>query len=357
MQQLDFETIDHFSRTIIDSIDFTIRSENVFYNTVDLAEFQDKDAETIFDFLKKEIRLIPFGDYLKRYIYLKSGMSGDYLTIDIRDYQHIIIDSFAENNTPKSFEETTAKIGALSKNWLTQAAVKRSIVFLLGFGLNMCVEDVSQFLTKALRERDFDFKDPMEIIFWYCLNKRYKFKKMLMLKQQYEMLEPALSSPVYEDKTIGVRNTIRDINNDDMLLQYLAGIKGSNLTPSLSKTSWQWFTKLYHECKCLVADFYNADELERQEVNPGDKNTRKIWSAEDINEGDIEKILCCGTPVNVTGNLEKLSASKLSKYFSNKRFSRQHIASLLSKSVIVDRFDIITLNFFLFSQEYEGAFL
>ena len=114
-QQLDFKAIDQFSRTVIDTIDFTRRSEEIFYDTVDLADFLDKDAETIFNCLKNEIRLIPFGDYLTRYIYLKAGMSGDYRAIDIREYQHIVIDSFAENNTPKSFVETTAKISALSK--------------------------------------------------------------------------------------------------------------------------------------------------------------------------------------------------------------------------------------------------
>jgi hypothetical protein len=353
-QQLDFKAIDKFSRTVIESIDFTRRSEDLFYDTVDLADFLDKDAETIFNCLKNEIRLIPFGDYLKRYIYLKAGMTGDYSSIDVREYQHTVIDSFAENNTPKSFAETTAKISALSKNWLTQAAVSRSNVFLLGFGLNMCVEDVSQFLIKALRERDFNFKDPTEIIYWYCFSKGYKYKKMLMLIQQYELLEPAPYALINEDKTIGIRNTITEITDDDMLLQYLAGIKDNIPATSLSTTSWRCFSELYRKCKNLIAGFYNADEQERQEINIGNKDSSKIWTSDDINEGDVEKILCCGTPVNLSGNLEKLSASKLSKYFNNKRFSRQHIAALLEKSVAVDRFDLITLNFFLLSQEYEG---
>jgi len=354
-QQLDFRAIDQFSQTVIDSIDFTKRSEDIFYDTVDLEEFQNKDAETIFNCLKSEIRLIPFGDYLKRYIYLKAGMTGDYRAVDVREYQHIVIDSFAENSTPKSFAETTAKISALSKNWLTQAAVNRSIVFLLGFGLNMNAEDVSKFLTKALRERDFNFKDPMEIIYWHCFRNGYKFQKMLMLKKQYEELEPALGTPIYGDRTLGVRDTVKGIKDDETLLQYLAGFKNKNHTSDLSMTAGQWFLELYQKCKSLIADFYNADELERQELNLSEKGSRKIWTSADINEGDVEKILCCGTPVNNSGNLEKLSASKLSKYFSNKRFSRQHIAAILSKSVAVDRFDLMTLNFFLFSQDEKYA--
>ncbi|MCL2828258.1 MAG: hypothetical protein FWD99_05905 [Oscillospiraceae bacterium] len=341
-EKLDFQAIDQFSQTVINSLDFTKRSEDLFYDTVDLAEFQDKDAETIFNCLKNEIRLIPFGDYLKRYIYLKTGMAGDYCAVDVREYQHIIVDSFAENNTPKSFSETTAKMSALSKNWLTQVTVNRSVIFLLGFGLNMSAEDVSRFLTKALCERDFNFKDPVEIIYWYCFKNGYKFSKMLALRRQYEALAPTFGYAVYGDRTVGVRDTIKGVKDDEALLRYLAGFKQGNLTGSAGMTAGQWFSDLYLKCKGLIADFYNADELERR--------ANKTWSPADITEGDVEKVLCCGTPVNHSGNLERLSASKLSKYFSGKRFSRQHIAALLSKSVAVDRFDLMTLNFFLFSQ-------
>jgi len=372
MQQLDFMTIDEYSKTVLDSLDFTKRSEDVFYDTVDLPEFQDKDAETIFRCLKSEIRLIPFCDYLKRYIYLKAGMAGNYRAVDVREYQHIIIDSFAENHTPKSFTETSTKMSALARNWLTQAAVNRTVVFLLGFGLNMCVEDVTGFLTKALRERDFNFKDPLEIIYWYCFKKGYKIPKMLLLIQKYEGLEATPGYVVYGDRTIGLRDTVKGIEDDEALLLYLSRLKNDNRTCFFSMTVAQWFSVLYLQCKKLIAEYYNADEIEPLErqierymsdtktmrLSDAEKkahiqkmrDSMKVWTYEDITEGDVEKILCCGTPVTSSGNLEKLSASRLSKYFKNRRISRQHIAEILSKSIAVDRFDLITLNFFLFSQ-------
>ena len=211
-QTIDFKAIDEYSLTMIDSMDFTNRSEDAFYDTVDLAEFRDQDSEAIFRTLKSKIRLIPFCDYLKRYIYLKAGMSGNYHAVDVREYQHIIIDSFAENHTPKSFTETSTKMSAIAKNWLTQAAVDRSKVFLLGFGLNMSAEDVSGFLIKALRERDFNFKDPMEIIFWYCYKNGYKFPKMLALNRQYEELEPADGYAVYNDSGTGDNGHSRTVD-------------------------------------------------------------------------------------------------------------------------------------------------
>jgi len=344
--------INGFNHSIIDSHNFTKRSENDFYDAVDMKAFQDNDAETIFTFLKSSLKLITFGDYLKRYIYVMSGLSGNYEDVPIKEYQYTITHAFDETHTPKSFVETSAKMNALAKTWLTQASVNRSVVFLLGFGLGMRVEDVSEFLTKALRERDFNFKDPIEIIYWYCFKKGYNFKKMLSLKQQYEALEPVSGYTVHEDRTIGVRDTVSGIKDDESLLMYLARFRNDNHAPSLSVTTWQQFSELYQTCKSIIADYYNGDEAEQRETGTG-SGSHKTWTVDDIDEGDVEKILCCGTPVNKSGNLEKQSASKLSKHFTNKRFSRQHIAALLSKSVAVDRFDLMTLNFFVFSQKKE----
>ena len=54
-------------------LDFTNIAEENFYNTVDAEDFFDDDAESIYKSLNKSIRLIPFGNYLKRYIYKKVG--------------------------------------------------------------------------------------------------------------------------------------------------------------------------------------------------------------------------------------------------------------------------------------------
>ena len=53
------------------------------------------------------------------------------------------------------------------------------------------------------------------------------------------------------------------------------------------------------------------------------------------------------------GNLKKMSASILARHFSQKRFSRQRITNILSHKLPVERFDLITLEFFIVSQEME----
>ena len=123
----------------ISNLDFTMKSEDDFYDTVDMGDFRDADAELIYEHLHKKMRIIPFCDYLKRYIFKKAEFEGSINDVSIREYQEIIISSFSENYTPKSFEPTSSKLSALTKNWLTQTAVKRQTIFLLGFGLNMTV--------------------------------------------------------------------------------------------------------------------------------------------------------------------------------------------------------------------------
>lgn len=341
---------DEMNSTVIDPLDFTRVSEDKFYKVVDLADFKDNDAEEIFQALKNEICLIPFCDYLKRYIFIKSGMSGDFREIDIRDYQRVIIDSFNENNTPKSFKENLTKLSALTKNWLTQNSVSRDTVFLLGFGLNMSVDDVSIFLKNALRERDFNFKDPVEVIYWYCLKKGFKFPKMQQLKKLYDNLSPEHSVSVYDDRTIGVRDSVKNIDDDQALLNYISVYRTENQKCSFSVTSYQWFESLYLKSRSIIADYYNNDETERLEITKI-RTAKKAWAADDITEGDVEKIICCGMPMDKSGNLLKFSASKFSKHFDNKRLSRQHISDVINKNTAVSRFDLITLNFFIFSQD------
>ena len=68
---------------------------------------------------------------------------------------------------------------------------------------------------------------------------------------------------------------------------------------------------------------------------------------------DVEKVICSGIPVNKMGNLKKMSASILAKHFSQKRFSRQRINSIMNHKFPVERFDLITLEFFIVSQEMQ----
>lgn len=359
-------------------IDFTDSAENVFFDIVDNDYFRNKDAELIYDSLRKRLSVIPFCNYLKRYIYIKAELSGDYKNISLNDYRRIIRDSFEDNNTPPSFTPTTTRLNALSKNWLTQMSVSRQVVLLLGFGLKMSVEDVSAFLIKALRERDINLKNPHELICWYCYKNQYSYPKYIQLRNSFDAMSPNNLDMqlIYAERTIGVRDSAAKLNDDASLLAKLSKMKTNNNITYFSISARLQFERLYSEARKIIAGFYNQSENERTERrieeyvskaefngNISDevknaqiqkmRNERKFFLYENITESDMEKVLCSAVPVDRYGNLSKGNASKLNDQFTGKRFSRQRIFGIINNNIEIDRFDLITLNFFIYSQKVD----
>ena len=279
---------------------------------------------------------------MKRYIYERAGLEEPYNEVTQDIYRDIVIESFHETCTPKSMNPTSTKLTSLVNNWLTQASVKRETVFLLGFGLRMSAEDVSDFLTRVLREQDFDFHNPDEVIYWYCYSQQLGYHRAEELKKRYEELEPDESyteaPQVYSGKIC--------LDTEDKLLRYLAYVKvGADDPMSEKSQAYQEFVRLLTHAKEIIAKMYQGDEVE--------KSRNKVWNISDITDSDVEKVICSGIPVNKMGNLKKMSASILAKHFSQKRFSRQRINSILNHKFPVERFDLITLEFFIISQEMQ----
>ena len=295
----------------------------------------------IFHYLYKEMELVSFGDHLRRYIYERAGIEEPYGEVPQEMYREIVVDSFKETYTPKSMSPTSTKLSSLVNNWLNQASVKRETVFLLGFGLRMTVEDVSDFLTRVLREQDFDFHNPEEVIYWYCYTNQFGYYKAEEYKRKYEELAPWEKKP--GEVVFGRDFTI---DTEEKLLKYLAYLKGGYEDPKSEKSqAFQEFTRLLQEAKEIIAAMYSKDEEER--------GRGKVWTAENITPSDVEKVICSGIPINNMGNLKKMSASILAKHFSQKRFSRQRITNILNHKFPVERFDLITLEFFVVSQKMQ----
>lgn len=362
------------------SLDFTGSAWESLYEAVDDTYFCDADADLIYKALSSRLRIVPFGDYLKRYICERAEMTEKYEEISVKEYQGIIRDSFADNCTPPSFEPTTARLSALSKNWLTQKAVKRNVVFLLGFGLAMSVDDVNMFLTKALREREINPKNPFEVICWYCYKNGYRYPRFRKLWDFYNTMPingKGKEVQFFEEEyTAGVRGEMRRIVDDATLMAHLSRLKSDGQASKISVSSRNHFNRLYDETRTVITGIYNKMEEDAQAVELSlyrdsmlrnarvsdteflqrmerKKLERRHYTADDISESDIEHILCSAIPVDHHGNLTPGKASKLNEAFAGKRFSRQHISEILAGNMDVDRFDLITLCFFLFSQKLD----
>ena len=350
--------------------DFTKGAQEIFRNTVTKESFQDMDAEEIFESLQKKIKLIPFGDYLKRYVHKTAGFEEPFSEVPLEEYRETIRLSFHASNTPAAFTPTQARLGTLVKNWLTQQTVSRKVVFLLGFGLQMSAEDVSGFLTHALCERDFNFKDPFEVICYYCFKKHLPFYKYEALMERYEKL-PSSGYQVDLGASGDLRILFMNIETEDELIHELLRLKQENRGKLFSYSARQAFDRLYLDVKRIIAATYTKDEMGKAEERADDffyddriqpyltvkeryrraneiRKSYKTFDDTDITVGDVEQFLCCGVPFQ-KGNLQRMKDSSLAEHFRNKRMSRQHISDILNEEIGVDRFDLLTLNFFLFA--------
>lgn len=338
MNDLDFEQTVAFDS--VKDFEFTRKAAQRFRQVVSLDAFEDEDADVIFHYLYKEMELVSFGDHLKRYIYERAGLEEPFGEVTQDIYRDIVVESFKETYTPKSMNPTSTKLSSLVNNWLNQASVKRETVFLLGFGLRMSTEDVSDFLTRVLREQDFDFRNPDEVIYWYCYFHQLGYHKAEEYKEKYQRLAPDENN---QEAAMIYRGGLC-LDTEERLFSYLAYIKSGCDDPMSEKSqAFQEFMILYQRARGIIAAMYQKDEEE--------KGRGRLWEPKDITPSDVEKVICSGIPINKMGNLKKMSASILAKHFSQKRFSRQRITSILNHKIPVERFDLITLEFFIVSQE------
>lgn len=337
MRDLDFEQTVAFDS--VKDFEFTRKAAQKFRQVVSLDSFEDEDADVIFHYLYKEMELVSFGDYLKRYIYERAELPEPFGEVPQEVYRDIVVESFKETYTPKSMNPTTTKLPALVNNWLNQASVKRETVFLLGFGLRMTVEDVTDFLTRVLREQDIDFQNPEEVIYWYCIQNRLGYHRAEEYKKTYETLIPAKNKEASFVFGGGLC-----LDDEKSLLEYLSYLKYRRSDPEHGESrAFQEFMRLLERARTIIAAMYQKDEEER--------GRSRVWTAGDITPSDVEKVICSGIPINNMGNLKKMSASILAKHFSQKRFSRQRITNILNHKFPVERFDLLTLGFFIVSQE------
>lgn len=333
-----------------DDLNFTVNARNLLNKAVDDDEYWRNDVDIIYTDLQEKLKFIPFGEYLKRYIYKKACLEEPFESVPPEDYQQIIKESFIDNNTPQSFDRTTAKLGALSKKWLTQQTVRRKVVFLLGFGLRMSADDVNEFLQKGLREQGINAKDPFEVICWYCYNNGYGYLKFESLWQDYCETPPSEgdADSLFLDRTTRVRNEMYAIRSDEDLIAFVSKLKTQDNRTHLSVTARKCFDELFVQAREIVAAIYNEYEQDKYEKEK--KRRPRVYTSDDITESDLESVISSAVPVDRHGNLIPSKASKLNARFAGKRFSRQHISEILRGKAEVTRYDLITMNFFIFSQ-------
>lgn len=314
-----------------DDFEFTYCAENEFYELIEKEDFSHKDQDYIYDCLMNRLSFINFGDHLKRYIY-RSIYGNDDTSAHTVDYRSHLISMFEMNGVPSSLNGAGGtKLSAAAGNWLSQKYVTRETVFLLGFGLGMTAGEVSEMLVCASGDADFDFKDPYEVIYWFCYRNFLGYSDMRMLVNEYERIKEnfAPDADISADSTsdtLEFKNKALRITNKDELLGFAANLNPCNMS---DRTVFKTFTELYDKACDILAKL-------------GKKPSA----------GELERQIYIGIMRNEQGNLMPVSKSGLGALFEGKRLSRKRLNDMLNQKMTPGRFDIITLNFFIHAYDH-----
>ena len=307
-------------KTLRDSgLNFTDQGWDALYNTVDDSQFYGHEAELIYRTLTQTLHPIPFGDYLKRFLYENANLSGDYRLIPQEEYQGILRAAFRDNRTPASFEPSSTRLSAASANWLSRKRVSRDTVLLLGFGLGLSISEVNRFLTKGLGQDALRLSLPRELICSYCYDHGFTFPKYEKLWEHYTKYGTA--APETESDT-GLWTALQQLPPESS--------SGSGEASRLQES----FRRLYHRLRTLL-----AAGLKGEESAP----------AESITPADVEMALYDGVPRDEGLNLLSMRQSTLYESFGDSRLSRKRIYALLQREVSVARSDLTLLNFYIWS--------
>ena len=362
-------------------LDYTQQAYEMIYETIEDPMFESQDQNAIYQALKERIQMVSFGDFLKRYIYEKAIMTGDYREIPIDEYQKIICDEFEERQTPASFEPTTSRIKNLAKNWLQQRTVNRSVVLLLGFGLGMTDKDVDDFLTKALKEQRLNAKNAQEVICWYCYRNGLSYIRFEQLLKEYHQREMSVDGGVQNerlnlDSTSVFKRRMLSIENEEQLKKYLLAIPSATGPAHQSVRARIQFEKLYEQTKTWVADVLTEMEesdalisaarlqeilsqddrhydYEKKKMIEKEKKRQRKYCASDISPAKVEQVIFASVPKDKHGNILPLKLSTLFSQFTGAKLNRQHIGDILEGRGQITRYDLITLNFLVLYQEID----
>lgn len=341
----DNHLIEFDTAASIKAYNFTLTAIKNFYDTIDSDQFEEESGEKIFEYLNQVMELVSFKDYLKRQIYRMAKVKEPYT--EFSGYLDIILERFEENGCldPED-SKAKQKLKKKAKRWLESEYVKRESMFEIGFGLDMSEKDISHFLTLVLKEADFDFYNPEEVIYWHCRHTGKKYPEAVKLLEAYKSQEKDPSVRADHMWQAMQRGPKMYLATEEGLQKYLRYLKQLSIADERDSGARKVFDQLYVRAQKIAADYLNSysdDEVSGKR--------RKDWlQPSEVNPAKIESILYNGVPVTKTGNLQAFA--KLKKQFKSKRLTRARINEIQSGKP-VERFDIITLIFFIYALDEE----
>lgn len=346
-----FDTVS--GNTVFTQYDFTqkaIHDFNLFIKSEDFSS--PENASRINSFLLGTALNVSFGRHLQRYLCDHHDFGMPRNSVTVKEMTNYIRTCYSRNAAPASPAPSPRNV----RNWLTQRSARRATVFSLGFGLKMNEKEVDQFLSKVIGESSFNNTDLTETVYQYCYAHGYGYDRAVFLLTNYRRIgltREELAGKLPPDFRIGQMET------DEELCRYLRFLGEKGFYASGQRRAHSNYEQLIVRIRQVISDTYNAD-YERDESFKGHfsllhRQKEKKYKPENISNYDIEQALYNATPLDNKGNLQKLLSSNLKDAFRGYRLSRQRMNNIELRKQAVERFDLLTLLFYLYARTYEES--
>lgn len=391
--------------------------EDMIYDIEDGISSLDENEEAIISYLKDIRCSMPLGLALRRYLCSKfsNGYTDaspvitfsldegkefsvknyatdeyDILEDDVKEYTEICMLLNEKYNTNSSGELTLNITKAEFRRMLRSTTVcLRSKMFLLSFALHMNAEEMTKFLTDVLAEQAYNYRDPDEIIAYFChSHEEYNnYAEYLRIKNEYlKRVEVYTPDSVERDNYTWYAKivmTVQVSTEQDLysfLLSNIANFKG------YSQTAYKEFMALYRsaleksDIQTLSNDEYLMDSealtveqlKEREDRLNKAIGIQKVTNTEQlakrmlqcIPRATTEKVKNDGKKV-VTNDFipiyngesaqkgTKIQTTTLPKEITMNLLMKDRLDDLIRQLKPVDRKDIVFLKFYLLSLDLQ----
>lgn len=391
--------------------------EEMIYDIEDGISSLSENEEAIIEYLKDIRCSMPMGLALRRYlcskfsdgytedaeyvafslddgrkITVRNYTSEDYdiLEDDVKEYTDICVYLNEKYNTNAEGSVTLDITKAEFRRLIRSTTVcLRSKMFLLSFALHMNAEEVTKFLTDVLAEQSYNYRDPDEIIAYFCHTHEEvnNYSEFLRIKEEYNN-RSAVPNPdnVERENYTWYAKIVMTVQVSDEQDLYKFLLSNSANFKGYSKTAYNEFMMLYNaaldktEIQTLSNDEYltyseatTAEQLKEREdrINKA-IGMQKVTNTEQlarrmlqcIPRATTEKVKSDGKKV-VTNDFipiyngeggqksKKVQTTTLPKEITMNLLMKDRLDDLIRQIKPVDRKDLVFLKFYLLSLDLQ----
>lgn len=383
-------------------------SEKIYEIEDGISSIEDNEEEIV-GYLKNVTCSNPLGLALRRYLCTKYGEGpdvngcygiklsdgktvkvSDYIrenydinNDDIAEYVDVFLDINARYNKDSSGNMLLDFTKAEARRMLrVDTSCTREKMFLISFALHMDIDDTHKFLTDVLAEQTYNFRNPDEVIAYFCqsFEEHNSYAEYLRLKKEYEAI--ALNAGPLEKRqnyTAYAKKKLVEISTQEQLMEFLK--ENSADFEGFSQTVYDEFMLLYNKTleKAKIQTFSNEEYLfsvtantQEQRKAQEDRINKAIGLQAVTNTEQLAKLMLQCIPRASTERVKdgktivtndfipiyngengqkskKIQTTTLPKEITMNLLMKDRLDDLIRRIKAVERKDLVFLKFFLFS--------